>query len=45
MIKIDKTNKKGLTQEQKEILKSMNGRIKSPLDYNKARDEWKYGKN
>lgn len=43
--KIDKTNITGLSTDKKEILKSLMGSVKSPLDLNKMRDEIKYGKD
>lgn len=43
--KIDKSNITGLTTEKKEVLKSLMGSVKSPLDLNKMRDELKYGKD
>lgn len=43
--KIDKTNVSGLTLDKKKILKSLQGIATSPLDFNKIRDEQKYGKD
>lgn len=43
--KIDKTNISGLTLEKKKILKSMQGIATSPIDFNKIRNEQKYGKD
>ena len=46
MTKIDKSNKKGLTQEKKALFKSIIGKASSPkIDLNTIRDEWKYEKN
>lgn len=43
--KIDKTNLSGLTTEKKQILKSLQGIASSPIDFNKIRNEEKYGKD
>lgn len=43
--KIDKTNSSGLTMEKKQILKSLQGIASSPIDFNKIRNEEKYGKD
>lgn len=43
--KIDKTNVSGLTLDKKKILKGLQGIATSPLDFNKIRDEQKYGKD
>lgn len=43
--KIDKTNLSGLTMEKKKILKSLQGIASSPIDFNKIRNEEKYGKD
>lgn len=45
MRKIDKTNVSGLTVDKKKILKSLQGIATSPMDFNKIRDEQKYGKD
>ena len=42
---IDKTNLSGLTVEKKKILKSLQGIATSPIDFNKIRDEKKYGED
>jgi len=43
--KIDKTNVSGLTLDKKKLLKSLQGIATSPIDFNKLRDEQKYGKH
>lgn len=43
--KIDKTNISGLTIDKKKILKSLQGMASSPIDFNKIRNEQKYGKD
>ena len=43
--KIDKTNISGLTMDKKKILKSLQGIASSPIDFNKIRNEQKYGKD
>lgn len=43
--KIDKTNVSGLTLDKKKLLKSLQGIATSPIDFNKLRDEQKYGKD
>lgn len=43
--KIDKTNKSGLTLDKKRLLKSLQGIATSPIDFNKIRDNEKYGEN
>ena len=43
--KIDKTNISGLTIDKKKLLKSLQGIATSPIDFNKIRDEQKYGKD
>lgn len=43
--KIDKTNISGLTIDKKKILKSLQGIASSPIDFNKIRNEQKYGKD
>lgn len=43
--KIDKTNISGLTLDKKKLLKSLQGIATSPIDFNKLRDEQKYGKD
>lgn len=43
--KIDKTNVSGLTIDKKKLLKSLQGIATSPIDFNKIRDEEKYGKD
>lgn len=42
---IDKTDIIGLTMDKKKILKSLQGIASSPIDFNKIRDEQKYGKD
>lgn len=42
--KINKTKMTGLNSEKKIILKSLMGAASSPIDFNKIRDELKYGK-
>jgi hypothetical protein len=42
--KIDKTKMTGLNSEKKKTLKSLMGAASSPIDFNKMRDELKYGK-
>ncbi|MCM1258105.1 MAG: hypothetical protein NC307_09670 [Roseburia sp.] len=42
---IDKTNLIGLTMDKKKILKNLQGIATSPIDFNKIRDEQKYGKS
>ncbi len=42
--KIDKSKIIGLNSEKKKILKSLMGAASSPIDFNKIRDELKYGK-
>lgn len=41
---IDKTGISGLTVDKKKILKSLKGIASSPIDFNKIREEQKYGK-
>jgi hypothetical protein len=36
---------KGLDKDKKQLLKKSMGSVKSPIDFNKVRDEWKYGNN
>ncbi len=43
--KIDKTNMSGLTLGKKKLLKSLQGIATSPIDFNKIRNEQKYGKD
>ena len=43
--KIDKTNMSGLTLDKKKLFKSLQGIATSPIDFNKIRDEQKYGKD
>lgn len=43
--KIDKTKVSGLTMDKKKLLKSLQGIASSPIDFNKIRDEQKYGKD
>lgn len=43
--KINKTNISGLTSEKKKLLKSLQGIATSPIDFNKIRDEQKYGED
>ena len=43
--KINKTNISGLTLENKKLLKSLQGIATSPIDFNKIRDEQKYGED
>lgn len=43
--KIDKTNVSGLTLDKKKLLKSLQGVATSPIDFNKIRDEQKYGED
>lgn len=43
--KIDKTNLSGLTLDKKKLLKSLQGIATSPIDFNKIREEQKYGKD
>lgn len=43
--KIDKTKMTGLTLDKKKILKNLQGIATSPIDFNKIRDEQKYGEN
>ena len=43
--KINKTNISGLTLEKKKLLKSLQGIATSPIDFNKIRDEQKYGED
>lgn len=43
--KIDKTNVSGLTLDKKKLLKSLQGAATSPIDFNKIRDEQKYGED
>ncbi len=43
--KIDKTVVSGLTLDKKKLLKSLQGIATSPIDFNKLRDEQKYGKD
>lgn len=43
--KIDKTNLTGLTLDKKKILKSLQGMASSPVDFNKIRNEQKYGQD
>lgn len=43
--KIDKSNITVLTTKKKSILKGLMGIVSSPIDFNKIRDEEKYGKN
>ena len=43
--KIDKTNSSGLTLDKKKILKSLQGIATSPIDFNKIRDNEKYGED
>nr|WP_308743160.1 hypothetical protein [uncultured Anaerocolumna sp.] len=42
--RINKTMMTGLNSEKKKILKSLMGTASSPIDFNKIRDELKYGK-
>ncbi len=42
--KIDKSNMTGLTPDKKKILKTLMGSASSPIDFNKIRNELKYGK-
>lgn len=42
---IDKSNLSGLTVDKKKILKSLQGIATSPIDFNKVREEQKYGKD
>ena len=34
---------KGLNKDRKELLRKLMGSASSPIDFNKVRDEWKYG--
>lgn len=43
--RIDKTNLVGLTMDKKKILKSLQGTASSPIDFNRIRNEQKYGKD
>ncbi len=43
--KIDKKNISGLTLDKKKLLKSLQGIATSPIDFNKIRNEQKYGKD
>lgn len=43
--KINKTNISGLTSEKKKLLKSLQGIATSSIDFNKIRDEQKYGED
>lgn len=43
--RIDKTDMIGLTMDKKKILKSLQGIASSPIDFNKIRNEQKYGKD
>ena len=43
--RIDKTNISGLTSDKKKLLKSLQGTASSPIDFNRIRDEQKYGKD
>lgn len=43
MSKIDKNKYEGLTPKKKEILKSLMGSASSKIDFNKVRDNYKYG--
>lgn len=43
--KIDKTNISGLTENKKKLLKNLQGIASSPIDFNKIRNEQKYGKD
>jgi hypothetical protein len=43
--KLDKTNVSGLTLDKKKLLKSLQGVASSPIDFNKIRNEQKYGKD
>lgn len=43
--KIDKTNFSGLTLDKKKLLKSLQGIATSPIDFNKIRDNEKYGED
>lgn len=42
---IDKTDLIGLTMEKKKILQNLQGIASSPIDFNKIRNERKYGKD
>ena len=43
--KIDKTNLSGLTLDKKKLLQSLQGIATSPIDFNKIRNEEKYGED
>jgi hypothetical protein len=43
--KLDKSNMSGLTLDKKKLLKSLQGVASSPIDFNKIRNEQKYGKD
>lgn len=43
--RIGKTDMTGLTMDKKKIIKSLRGIASSPVDFNKIRDEQKYGKD
>lgn len=43
--RIDKANIVGLTMDKKKILKSLQGIASSPIDFNKIRNEQKYGED
>jgi hypothetical protein len=43
--KLDKSNMSGLTSDKKKLLKSLQGAASSPIDFNKIRDEQKYGED
>lgn len=43
--RVDKSNIVGLTMDKKKTLKSLQGIASSPIDFNKIRNEQKYGKD
>ena len=43
--RIDKSNLSGLTADKKKILKSLQGVATSPIDFNRIREDQKYGKD